>query len=848
MSEAAANPVRKVWRLKKADENQVTCLSEALGVSRVTARLLCIRGLTEPEAADPFLRADLELLHDPFLFTQMETAVQRLLEIRENGDRVLVHGDYDVDGLSATALLASGFGELGIETDTFIPNRLIDSYGLQREKVLAAAEEGYAAVVTVDCGISEKETIRLAREKGIDIILTDHHQPPADLPEPLALINPHAPGESYPCKDLCGVGVAWKLLQALTMRAEGLDADTAIDRFLPLMDCVALGTVADVMPVIGENRGLIRLGLSAIQNETRPGLRALIDAAGLAARRIGVEDIAFYIAPRLNALGRLGDAREGVELLTTLNLSRAEQIAAILEEVNNERRTYQEQTFRSCLAAIEGDPAILENRFVVLASEEWRRGIVGIVAGKVVDRYHRPAALMAIEDGVAHGSARSIPGYNIVEALASATDLLDAYGGHEAAAGFRLPADRVPDLRRRLAEHAAGHIPDHALSPLLEIDAVVELPEINERLIAELDLLEPYGPQNRKPVLAAVDLRADSRTRIVKNNHLKIGLTRQGHQIDGIAFGMGDQMPMVLEGPIDVAFRPTMNEWQDRRTVQLQIVDLRRAASAGAEGGQTASERVNDPAPAAGRIAIVDGRNTADKAKSIFKALEDGRRGVFFCESDEGRKSLARILGRTQIESALDLPGELADLIREEGGLLVRMKADGEPEPGLGHVFLYDLPRGPRKPKRIADAVRKLSGAVKIHLLYGGGEAESAARDVAAFLPDRDTMGRIYKCLKDTADEHGNAHRDAVERNLAEAGIAASVLDRAGPVLDELFLVKRLPDGAGYQLVKVTGRRDLSESPAFRRIEAQRRKLLDFHQSLLTLPPDRAGALLGFGD
>ncbi|HEB83430.1 MAG TPA: single-stranded-DNA-specific exonuclease RecJ, partial [Bacteroidetes bacterium] len=443
--------MEKRWELAgNVDSNTADRLRDALHVPSVVARLLVQRGLTTPEAAEAFFHPSREGLYDPFLFTDMDAAAERIVEALREKQRIVIYGDYDVDGITATSLLYLFFRELGGDICYYIPNRQAEGYGLSLDGIQFAVKEKARLLVTVDCGVTAVAESRQAREAGLDVIISDHHQPGPELPEAVAVINPKVEGSGYPFTELAGVGVAFKLAQGVLRR---LDLDPSyLDKHL---DLVAVGTSADIVPMVEENRIFVRLGLEKLSQDPQTGLRTLIETANLRHGRASVTQIVYGVAPRINAVGRMGSADPAIELLITGNVQRALHLASILETENRRRRAIDSRTLEEALqlAGEQFEPE--RDSALVLAQENWHSGVIGIVASRLIERFYRPTVMISVENGIGKGSARSIPGFDLYRALEQCQDLLLEFGGHTYAAGLSIEAGKIPELRRRLNEVAA---------------------------------------------------------------------------------------------------------------------------------------------------------------------------------------------------------------------------------------------------------------------------------------------------------------------------------------------------------------------------------------------------------
>lgn len=557
------------------DEAAVNALAEALHLPQAICRLLVQRGFADIDGAKRYLRPGLDQLHDPLLFTGMDVAVARLVRAIRNGERILVHGDYDVDGICSTALLLRALRLWGANAVPFIPRRIEDGYDLTMAGVHAAVQEHASIIVTCDCGTTATEPVRAAREAGVDVIITDHHLPSSDdaLPEALAILNARRPGCAYPDKDLAAVGVAYKLALALA-RALGV-SDTPVHEML---DLVALATVADVAPLRGENRILVRHGLKRMEHSRNVGLRALIHAAGLEGKPLTAGRVGFIIAPRLNAVGRLDHALRGVELLMTDSEDEANAIARILEETNRRRQQLDRDTLaeaRDMVAALDLD----ETYGIVLAREGWHAGVIGIVASRLVEEFCRPVVLVAVHEGQGKGSGRSIGGFDLHAGLTECRHLFTRYGGHKAAAGVSLPVERVAEFAVAFNAVARTRLTQSDFVRRVHVDLAVPLPEASEDLERLLRHFEPYGAGNPQPVFVARGVRLASPPRVIgkQRDHLKLRLADDDAQMDALGWGMADRARDLADSmTVDVAYQLERDDWNGRQQLQLKLADLRR--------------------------------------------------------------------------------------------------------------------------------------------------------------------------------------------------------------------------------------------------------------------------------
>ena len=567
------------WRAPSGDAAAQQTLAAATGLSALLCQLLINRGLSDADQAQAFLRPSLYDLEDPYRLYGMDRAIERLLQAFQNRDAMVVYGDYDVDGVTATALLLTFFRELGLDVPYYIPDRSSEGYGLNVAAMRQLAADGVRLIITVDCGITAAEEVAVARELGVDTIITDHHQPPDALPEAYALLNPHQPACSYPNKHLCGVGVVFKLLTAL--RAACREAGVFADRLPNLkrhLDLVTLGTIADVTPIRDENRIIVAHGLREIERTRKLGLQALRRVSRREGKPADAGEVGFHLAPRINATGRLGSAAQSVALLTSVDPHEANELAQALDRVNQERRDMQRAIEAAVHERIAKQYGPEPPAAIVLGDPDWHHGIVGIVAARIAEEYHRPTFLLQIQDGAARGSGRSIPAFDLYEGLQHCAQWLQRFGGHQYAAGLTMEAAHIPNLQEQLIRYADDMLDADDLEPTLALDAIVPLRDITLDFVEQLEALAPYGAGNPTPVLGAYDVRIASTIRRLgqEGQHAKFQVRQADAKLEVIAFQQADLVQsFATETPLDIAFTPLINTWQGRYNVELQLRALR---------------------------------------------------------------------------------------------------------------------------------------------------------------------------------------------------------------------------------------------------------------------------------
>ncbi len=567
--------VPPVWNTKPHDEAAAASLSQALGVSAVTARLLASRGITDPDEASRFMHPTLDQLYDPFRLAGLECAADRLSRAIAARERIAVHGDYDVDGITSTVILRRAIELLGGDVGHFSPERLTDGYGLQPGTIDRLHAEGVKLIVSVDCGIRAPEAARRARQLGVDLIITDHHEPDDELPDACAVVNPKRHDCTYPDKNLAGVGVALKLVQALCGRA-GKSA------WLPAFVKIAsIGTLADVVPLVGENRVIAKLGLQMLtKGPHKVGLRALLEAAGLSGKTIDSYHIGFMVAPRINAAGRMSTPDIATRLLLAADESMAEEAKALAEQLeaeNTRRRQEDQDILAKAKKIVDTDPEVGARSVLVVAGDGWHRGVIGIVASKLVDAYYRPAIVLSIDGDMAHGSCRSITGFNMLGCLESCAPLMKRFGGHKAAAGLQIETSRIKEFRQAVNDHADTILGPDDLRPALWLDGPLALPDINERVMSEFAALAPFGPGNPRPKFHTGGVAVVDGPRLLKERHLKMTLKQNGRILRAIQWNAAEREPNLLakKDGVEIAYTIEENEYQGTKYVELRLEDFR---------------------------------------------------------------------------------------------------------------------------------------------------------------------------------------------------------------------------------------------------------------------------------
>ncbi len=585
-----AEPKTRRWLLPECDPALTAELTRELLLPAAVAGLLVQRGLRNAAEALAFLQPSLEQLHDPLSMLGMAVAVERVRLAIAAGQTILIYGDYDVDGTTAIVLLKTAMERLGGAVRFHVPHRLREGYGMQREVLERAAADGVRLVISVDTGIRAVAAAEAAEALGLELIVTDHHLPEGagSLPRALAILNPNQPGCSYQCKGLCGAGVAFKLAQALLESAAAGDEAAQVrlrTKVLPsFLKMLAIATVADAVPLLGENRAIVALGLEALRDPVSPGLRALLEVAQLdpAKKRLSATDVGFRLGPRINAAGRMDVASDVVELFTTRVPGRARELAAKLDRLNTERRETEFAALQAVLEQLE-EPRFAEARCLVLDGAGWHRGVIGILASRVVEATGKPALVIAHEDGEAYGSGRAVEGFHLLAALESCAALFTRFGGHSHAAGFSLPSGAVPELRARMVAYAAEHVRDEDLLAPVRCDAELALDHVTPALYKAVRRLEPFGMGNPEPLFLARGVRLLAEPRWLKERHVKLQLSQAGAQLAALGWHWAQRvraLGLTAGDGVDLVYRLRENEHPEYGGLELEIVDLRREALA----------------------------------------------------------------------------------------------------------------------------------------------------------------------------------------------------------------------------------------------------------------------------
>lgn len=559
--------MNKKWEYYNTDEEKVNEISEKFNIDKLIARILVNRGIIEDEKISIFLNPNRNNFYDPYLLNDMDKAVDRIIKAINNKEKIIIYGDYDVDGITSTTVLKKFLEERGIEIGYYIPNRLNEGYGLNNNAIDKIVDKNYSLMITVDCGISCINEVEYIKKFGIDVIITDHHEPLEELPKAMAVIDPKRKDNTYPFNQLAGVGVVFKLIQAISIKL-GLEEK----EFLKYLDLVCVGTISDIVPLIDENRVIAKLGLKLVNVTKNIGLKSLLNSSGF--KIIDANTISFGIAPKINACGRMGHEEEAIELLLSNNYVRVQELTGKLNAYNRNRQEIEKKIFEEAINKIKNEE---EKSVIVLGSENWHHGVIGIVASKITEIYFKPTILLCFEEEIAKGSGRSVQGFDLHNALCKCSDLLDKYGGHEMAIGLSLKKENYNMFKNKFEEIARDYKVDDII-PIIYVDSQVSSKTLNLDLVKQLKLLEPYGEGNKVPIFIYRNLKIDSIRTLTEGKHLKLTLKDDNNLINAIGFNMGQIADDYLIGDkVDIVGVLEVNSFNGNETIQINIRDIMKS-------------------------------------------------------------------------------------------------------------------------------------------------------------------------------------------------------------------------------------------------------------------------------
>lgn len=568
--------MQKRWEIapdiSKELKQKAKTLANDIHCPLLISELLIQKSLDSLEKIENFFQPDMSQLLDPMLFNQMDACIERVMHAIDIGEKITIYGDYDVDGTTATALLYLGLKRINAVVDYFIPHRMVDGYGLSANGLEQLKEKGTGLIISVDCGINAIVEIEEINRMGMQIVITDHHNAKDTLPESYATINPKLEDSGYPTKDLAGVGVAYKLLMAIYKKI-GIDT---YENKIKYLDLVAVGTIADIVPLTGENRIFASIGLQKLKEQKNLGLKALMEISGISHKEIDTNDIVFGLAPRINAAGRMGSAMRAVELLIATDEARSMELAEIIERENSLRQQIDQKTYQEASEIIEKKYKDIKNTYcMILSSDDWHPGVIGIVSSKLVEKYYRPTIMISYHEGIGSGSGRSINDLDLFEALSTMDDVLESFGGHKYAVGLTILPEYIDTFENRLTKYIKERVSPETLTPALKIDKKIELFEITNKLMDWLNHFAPFGPENMPPVFYTKDVMIVGYPYTVGRNHIKLKVTKDGCVLDLIGFNLGDFLPVLKKNSyIDICFTLDMNVWQDKVSFQGNLKDI----------------------------------------------------------------------------------------------------------------------------------------------------------------------------------------------------------------------------------------------------------------------------------
>ena len=811
---------QKIWEPRTLDIEKSSRLSVRLGISQLVAQLLINRGIETEDAARAYLYPTLDQLHSPFLLYSMEKVVDRIRSAIKRGEQIWIFGDYDTDGTTAVSLLINTFQHFDFPVKPYIPDRFEEGYGLNKDAIQKLEKHGCDLLITVDCGITSIEEVDYANTLGMDVIITDHHQPRPDaLPPAIGLITPKMPDSEYPFDGLAGVGLAFKL-------AHGLMGGGELNPFLQSqLDLVALGTVVDMAPLTGENRTLSSLGLVELNKRERPGIKALCDVVNCGdGKQIVGYTLGFVLGPRINAMGRMDTATKVVELLTTESYDKAMPIAEEMEAHNQKRQEVQNRIEEQAAAKIEKSRDHVEKKGLVVYDENWHQGVLGIVAARLLNQYNRPVFVLSVEGNTASGSGRCIEGMNLADSLNACSDLLVKHGGHQAAAGLTIEMKNIDEFAARFDQYACDHLSDGDLVPKLQIDLEVPPSYLTIQAIEELQNLEPFGSDNPAPILTMYNLRLQ-KTPIVmgkQQNHLKLFVTDRGQTLEAVGWGMADYYIALKNKNVrlDLAFKPEINEWNNTRRVQLKIDDLHlHTLERHIPNGIFPTDAEESPAR------IVDRRVIDSKQNYLCNLVKKEEPVLLYVRDEKALDQFFGMIGSTEkigrCEADMPEDGKRQIVDKLSRGELFAI-ASNCTLPYLTHithiVFCHPIPQ-PLTFFNRCQLAFKQSETTYIHLLYQPRDVEWMQRCISWQYPDEEILRKLYKQLQILSQDNGDRLTlETVMKGAQADSIPAPAVRNGLSILKELQLLTQCPDSLKpeiHLLPPPSKKRQLHESETY---------------------------------
>ncbi len=797
----------KQWIWPDSYTEQALELSGKMECSPALARLLLKRGISDPGQARAFLHPAKEQLYSPWLMQGMEKAVERLLRAVGNEEKIIIHGDYDADGITASVIMVEALQYLGARVDYFLPSRFDEGYGLHKDPLQQFKAEGASLVVTVDCGINAVKEAEFASGIGLDMIITDHHQPLEPVSSAVAVLNPLQENCPYPYKELSGAGIAFKLASALMEKAkEPFPAQ--------LLDLAALGTAADVVPLLDENRIIVTLGLDVLGSFQRPGFKALADAVGLQPDRVNSAALSFVLGPAVNAAGRMGEALPAAKLLLEKDDGRAAELAESLHQANQARRSTEQNILKEAEKEAQEHIDTRDSKIITLAGKNWHHGVIGIVASRLVDKFNRPVALVALEGGVGRGSARSIPGFDITAALSASSGLLDRFGGHEQAAGFTVMEENITILRENLESYASAKLETEKLQPNLYIDAELDASEIDFDLAEALEKLQPFGKDNPRPLFGSRHWQLIS-WRLVGSDqkHLKIRVQKNERTLDPIFFSGAEQEAKLQQGrKVDLAFRLKNGFFRSQKTLDLEIKDISFTDSATCNG-----------------LEVVDMRGWPERTDQAIEIIEhEQKKSILFAATQSRAEKIVSRIRREQTPAVLT-----------SGSMNGNIDIPGNP----GTLLLYDLPLHQDILYRAFENGLNKKNA-KVYLLYNDQDQEQNCRLTAMSLPSVDILEQIIALvLQDGYGKDQVLLPGSIENKL-EFKPAKNFWHRVQKIYTEIGLLDQGRFSKNIEAIMNDWPVCLDSSPAYLETAEILKSCEQFQRLLLDAPPQEIAAYL----
>lgn len=762
MSKIPRKIEKKLWKTNEPDIDASARIKAQLGVSSFVSQILTTRGIDTVEQAQKYLYPELSQMYSPYLMHDMVEAVERVRAAIDNQEKIYIYGDYDVDGTTSIALLLEVFEHISqgkVQPQYYIPDRSEEGYGLNKDAIKEIHEKGCQLVITVDCGVRAIEEIDLANELGMDVVVLDHHEPhPEGVPDAYAVVDPKQKEYEYPYEHLAAIGITFKFAHAL------FDEEELPAILKSQLDLVALGTVADVVPLTGENRMLVKFGLEEMNKRNRIGIKALCDVLKYK-EEITSRTLGFVIGPRINASGRLDTARNVIKLLTSKSYEEARKIAKQLDELNRKRREIDKRIRDEAVAKVKKDVDLEEDKGIVLSSPKWHSGVIGIVASRIMERFYRPVFLISIEEDECRGSGRSIPGFHIADSLDECDDLLIRHGGHSAAAGLNIKKENISKFREQFNELACSELSDEDIIRKVNVDLEISPSLLTFQSIEELELMEPFGEKNPRPIIALKGLSLKKSPKLIgeRNNHLKFNITAKGAAFDAVGWNMGHMfIPMknALESKetrIDIAFEPEINVYKGNRKIQLVLSDLKIRRDT------RKRQPVYPPMSQESSIRIVDRRNLKDKSDYIRNLLSREQSTIFYVRDEAALSQIAKMVSRTDRKISLcsenTTDEELKDIFNKFQNQTIKVISSCvklDRFPATEHlVFCHPVPSLREFIERCRPAL-DTEETTFIHLIYAERDVDYMLESLKWEYPTREALAELYRIVRDLAQEQGN--------------------------------------------------------------------------------------------